>query len=109
MLEFLRQIRGVFDRFSTLEVLGVPMDWFFHLAGAAVIVFVARRFLAERRVVWLTLALLLGKELVDVFAKTRLEYIRPPTLDLLIHLAARLAGLALGLWAARRWGRKERA
>jgi hypothetical protein len=102
LLEFLRRIRGVFDRFSTMEVLGVHIDWFFHLLGAALIVFVARRFLPERRVIWLTLALMLGKELVDVFAKTRLEYIRPPTLDLLVDLSSGLLGLCLGVWLARR-------
>lgn len=106
MLEFLRQIRGLFNRFSTMEVFGVHIDWFFHLTGAALIVFVARRFLPERRVVLLTLGLLVAKEVFDVFAKTRLEYIRAPGLDLLFDMTAGLAGLALGLWLARRRNRR---
>lgn len=109
MLEFLRQIRGLFNRFSAMEVFGVHIDWVFHLIGAAAIVFVARRYLAERRVVLLTIGLLVAKELFDVFAKTRLEYIRAPGLDLLFDMTAGLVGLALGLWLARRRDRRTAA
>ncbi len=102
MLDLARSVRGFMNRFSTMEVLGVPIDWFFHMVGAAVFVLAASRFLAMKTVVRLTLALLVGKELFDVFAKTRIEYIRAPGLDLLFDMTAGLAGLGLGWWIARR-------
>lgn len=105
MLDLLRAIKSVLNEFSTMTVLGVPMDWFFHLLGAAVFVFGASRVLPLRRAVWLTVALIVAKELVDVFAKTRVEYIRAPGLDILLDLSAGLGGLALGWWLARRFPR----
>ena len=76
MLDFARSVRNLMDRLSSMTVMGVHVDWFFHMFGAAVIVILASRFLARRIVLWGTIALLIGKELFDVFAKTRAEYIR---------------------------------
>lgn len=102
ILDAARWGKGILERFSTAEVLGVPIDWFFHLTFAALIAWVAAAFLPRRRVVQLGVALIVGKELFDVFAKTRLEYIRPPEADIALDLASGLAGLFLGLWLARR-------
>ncbi len=105
MLDLLREARSLVYRISAVEVFGVPIDWFFHLVGAALIVFAASRFWSRKRVLWLALGLVAFKELFDVFAKTRVEYIRPPTVDLAFDLTAGLAGIALGWWLARRYPR----
>ncbi len=105
MLDFARNIRGLMNRFSTMEVLGVPIDWFFHMLGAVLFVILVSRYLNRRKVVILTVGLMLAKELFDVFAKTRVEYIRAPGLDLALDLTSGLVGLGLGLWIVHRFGR----
>jgi hypothetical protein len=108
VLDALRELRNGFEFFSKMRVLGVPVDWFFHLAFAAVIAWGASRVLPLRRVVMLVVALIVGKELFDVFAKTRLDYIRPPGADLALDVSAGLAGLALGCFLARRFPPRRR-
>ena len=103
MLDLLREARSLMYRISAVEVMGVPVDWFFHLVGAALIVFCASRFMELRRVVRLTLMLLVAKEVFDIFAKTRAEYIRPPTLDLAFDMTAGLIGIGLGYYLAKRY------
>jgi len=109
MLDFARSVRNLMDRLSSMTVMGVHVDWFFHMFGAAVIVIMASRFLSRRIVLWGTIALLIGKELFDVFAKTRAEYIRPPGIDLIFDLTSGLVGLALGLYLVKRFGWGKRS
>ena len=109
MLDFARSVRNLMNRFSSMEIMGVHVDWFFHLVGAAVIVMTASRFLPRKMVLWGTVGLLLAKELFDVFAKTRVEYIRAPGLDLLFDLSSGLLGLALGLYLVKRLGWERRS
>lgn len=103
MLDFLRSIRDKMNQFSKAEVLGLPMDWFFHLVGMIVFVFVVSRVLSVKKTIVLGFALMIAKEVVDVFAKSRLEYIRPPTVDLVFDLTAGLVGLGLGYLLAHRY------
>ena len=103
MLDLLHEARSLMYEISAVSVMGVPIDWFLHLIGAILIVFAASRFWALGRVVRLALALILAKELFDVFAKTRAEYIRPPTADLALDLTAGLAGIGIGWFLARRY------
>ena len=105
MLDLLREARSLMYRISAWDVLGVPVDWLLHLVGAVLIVFAASRVWPLRTVLRLALGLVVAKELFDIFAKTRAEYIRPPTLDLAFDLTAGLVGIALGWWLARRYPR----
>jgi hypothetical protein len=109
VLDLLRRVRGLFNEFSEARILGIPMDWFFHLVGAAAVFLIASRWLARRRALLVTVGALLAKEVFDVFAKTRLEYIRPPGLDLLVDLSAGAAGILIGWLVRRRLERRERA
>lgn len=106
-MDLARSIKSFFARFSAMEVLGVPIDWFFHLAGIAVVVVVSLRFFPRRIVARLALVLIVFKELFDVFAKTRVEYIRPPGIDLLFDVTSGLIGLGLGLWIAKKLDRRR--
>ena len=45
MLDFLRELRGLLNYFSEMSVLGVHIDWFFHLTGVAFLVTLAAQFL----------------------------------------------------------------
>lgn len=103
ILDIARAGRNLLNRCSTAEFMGVPLDWVFHLVGAAIITWLAAALLPRRRVVQLGVGLIIAKELFDVFAKTRLEYIRPPAADIGLDVASGLAGLALGLWVAKRF------
>lgn len=103
MLDVLRSVRGFLNQFSTMTLAGIPLDWFFHLVGAAVIMLAATRVLSLAWSLRLTIALLVFKEVVDIFAKTRVEYIRPPTADLALDLSSGLVGIGLGYLLARRY------
>lgn len=107
MLEYARRARAVLSRFSEMYILGVPVDWFFHLAGAMLIFFLASRFLSLKRSLQFTILLLVGKEVFDIFAKTRIEYIRPPTIDLAVDFTAGAFGIALGYILARRYQSRQ--
>lgn len=103
MLDILRSIRGFVNYFSEMEILGIHIDWFFHLTGVAILVFATSKFLRPRRTIQIAVAVILSKEIVDIFAKSRLEYIRPPTLDILFDLTAGFLGIALGAWVTKRY------
>ena len=103
MLDLLRKMRSMMNYFSEMQFMGIHIDWFFHLLGVAGLVFVASLFLRLRRAVQLAVAAIVAKELFDVFAKTRVEYIRTPTLDILVDLGAGALGILLGVWLTRRF------
>jgi len=92
--------------FSEMSILGIHIDWFFHLTGVAFLVTLAARFLELRKAIKLSVAVIILKEVFDIFAKTRLEYIRPPTLDILFDLTAGALGIFLGVWLAKLIRRK---
>ncbi len=101
MLDFLRGLRGIVNYFSEMSILGIHIDWFFHLMGVAFLVVLAAQFLKLRKAIQLAVAAIIFKEVFDIFAKTRLDYIRPPTLDIIFHLTAGVLGIFLGIWVAK--------
>ncbi len=101
ILDVARWGKGLFNTFSQATLFGMPLDWVFHLLGAILITWVASVYLARKRVIILGVGLLILKELLDIFAKTRLEYIRAPEADIALDLASGLVGLAIGLWLAK--------
>jgi hypothetical protein len=103
MLDLLRKFRSMMNHFSEMEFLGIHIDWVFHLLVVAVLVFAASFFMRLRRAIQLAVAAILFKELFDIFAKTRVEYIRAPTLDILVDLTAGILGILLGVWVTRRF------
>ncbi len=107
MLDILRGVRSFINYFSQMEVLGIHVDWFFHLMGIAFLIVVASQFIKLRRAIQLAVAAILFKEIVDIFAKSRLEYIRPPTLDILVDLTAGALGIFLGIWLAKQIKRRK--
>ena len=61
MLDLLREARNLMYKVSAVHVFGIPVDWFFHLVGAILIVFASSRFWSLGRVVRLALGLVLAK------------------------------------------------
>lgn len=108
MLDLAREIRSLLFSVGAVEVLGMPIDWLLHLVGGALIVLIGARFFDLGRVVRLGASLLMAKELFDVLAKTRAEYIRPPTLDVAVDLAAGLGGIAVGYCLVKTRGARRR-
>lgn len=106
MLDFLRGLRGIISYFSEMSVWGVHIDWFFHLMGVAFLIVLAAQFLKLRKAIQLAVVAIILKEVFDIFAKTSLEYIRPPTQDILFDLTAGVLGIFLGIWVAKSIRRK---
>ena len=44
MLDLLRELRGLLNYFSEMSILGIHIDWFFHLTGVAFLVALAAFF-----------------------------------------------------------------
>jgi len=107
VLDILRALRDGVNALGRLQVGGIPIDWLLHLAGAAIIFFIASRFISYRRTLVIAIVILISKEVFDIFAKTRVEYIRPPTLDFITDLASGGIGIAIGYVLARRFPRRR--
>ncbi len=101
MLDLLRTLRNALYDLSSIRVQGVAIDSFLHLSVACALVIVLRRFIGLRNSVYVTAGLTLLKEVVDVFAKSRLEYIRPPALDFVLDVGFSAAGIGLAVWLLR--------
>lgn len=97
VLDFLRFFRNILYSAGRVQVFGLYIDFLLHLAIAFVLAFLLRRWLNPRKTSLLIILLIAVKELVDIFAKSRIEYIRPPGLDLILDVIAGLAGICLGL------------
>lgn len=107
IIDFLRLCRKTLYAAGHVQILGWYVDFLLHLAIAFVLAFVLRRWLNSRRTSLLIIVLIAAKELVDIFAKSRIEYIRPPGLDLAMDVTAGLVGLCLGLALATRFPTKR--
>ena len=68
---------------------------------------VLHRFLGTKRSMYISFGLIVFKELVDVFMKSRLDYIRAPKVDLLYDVIAGTTGVLLAYWIVRRKRRKK--
>jgi hypothetical protein len=76
LIHAVRTIRSAFAWVSEYELLGVPLDWLVRFVVLGVMYTVLRRYLSRRWAAWLTIAVLLGKELFDLFAHQ--DLLRPP-------------------------------
>jgi len=108
-LELLRDGRHVLTRISTYKLWGaLRIDAPLHLFGAAALYLVARRYWSRLTAALVTCAALLVKELADVFIKSSASHVSGPTYDTLTDLAFGVAGLGLGMLAARLLGERLR-
>jgi len=78
-----------------MNIGGFPLDWAFHLIFAFLLMLLLTKFLSLKKSTLTVCFLIVLKELVDIFGKSRIEYIVPPAIDLPKDIIAGLAGLYL--------------
>jgi hypothetical protein len=97
LLDLLRFIRDCMGYLGELNIRGFPLDWVFHFIFAFLLMLLLNKFLSIKKCIWIVCFLIVLKEVVDVFGKSRLDYIVPPEIDLPKDILAGLAGLLLYL------------
>jgi hypothetical protein len=107
LLELLRTIRNALYDLSSIQVYGVGIDGLLHLVFAFAAIIVLHRYLGLKKSVYIAAALIVLKELVDIFAKSSVEYIRPPALDFFMDIGFGCAGVALAVLYLRRQSGKS--
>lgn len=100
-IDILRRCRNLLYSAGQFQVLGFHIDVMLHLLVGFTLTLVLRRWLNEKKSSIIVFSLVAAKELIDLFAKSRIEYIRPAGLDLVFDVSAGIAGICLGLILAR--------
>ena len=107
IMDFLRLCRSILYTAGQVQVFGIQVDFLLHFLTAFVLVLVLRKWLSAKKTSLLLLGLIAAKELIDIFAKSKIEYIRPPSIDLLYDVTAGVAGLCFGLALHARFATKK--
>jgi hypothetical protein len=97
VIDFLRLCRKILYMAGQVQVCGIHVDFLLHFLVAFTLALVLRKWLNPKKTSFFLIILIAIKELTDIFAKSRIEYIRPPGLDLVYDVTAGIAGLWLGL------------
>ncbi len=93
-----RAVRSTMYRVSSSHILGVDFDIVLHFVVSLVIFAWAERRYGVKRAAWILAVLIIAKEIVDIFLKSQLAYIRRPTPPMVIDIVTDvLTGLAGGL------------
>ena len=108
IIEVLRFIKGIFQYFAELQVLGIHIDFVFHFFVALLLVLILLRFFPKKKTILIVTFFIVIKELADIFGKSRIEYIRAPGLDLLIDLSMGFLGLFTGLYLAKKIAERKK-
>jgi mannose/fructose/N-acetylgalactosamine-specific phosphotransferase system component IIC len=87
---------------SSIQVFGFQIDSALHFIVGFAMIFILHRFLSIKKTLYVSFGLIALKEIVDVFAKTRAEYIRPPALDAFYDVVFGVIGVLLAVWMIRR-------
>jgi hypothetical protein len=109
-----RWARRTLYEISRLRLGGLDVDVVLHFGLGALIFGWAERRMGARRAALLLGALILAKEVADLFLKSSIQYIRRPTLPIVLDIVTDIAtGVAGGLTVhlvrkARRRQRRER-
>jgi len=90
----LSKARYHFYRLSGIEVYGVQIDIFLHFLVGGIIFYLCRRKYSLLKSLAILTALILSKEVIDVFAHSELRYIRNPRMDTFGDVVASYAGAA---------------
>ena len=104
MVDFLRSLRGALYELSAMQVYGIDIDFILHLLVAFAAVLILQKFFSLRKSVYWVAALIVAKEVLDLFAKSRIDYIRSPTLDVVVDVVFGCMGVAAAVWFIKRRG-----
>ena len=104
LVDTVHAVRGAFAWVSEHTLFGIPLDWPVRFVLLAVMYTVLRRWLSVRLAALLTIAVLLSKELFDIFAHQDLLQPRAPDWGDLADIISGLLGVAaaIGLERLRR-------
>jgi len=102
IIDFLRFIKSILAYFSNLEIFGFHIDMFLHFIISFILILILLTRFTIKRSIIVVGSLLLLKELLDVFAKSRLEYIRPPTIDFILDIFFGFLGIGLAVFIYRK-------
>jgi len=97
LVQLVHALKTALGWFSEHELLGVPLDWLVRFVVLGVMYTVLRRYLSRRWAAWLTIAVLLGKELFDIFAHQNLLRPRAPNWGDLADVISGLLGLGTAM------------
>jgi hypothetical protein len=104
LLNFARAVRLFLSNLTETRLLGIEIDVYMHFTvGGLYFYIVERRFGTRPAAITLTI-LIVAKEIIDIFLKSRARYIRIPTLegladiivDMLMAIFGALAAYGLG-------------
>jgi len=115
LIEVARWVRRTLYEISGARILGIDVDIVLHFGLGALIFAWAERRMGARRAALLLGALILAKEVADLFLKSSIQYIRRPTVPIVLDIVTDIAtgvlgGLAVHLVRTlRRRRRRERA
>lgn len=90
-----RGIKHVLGFFGHTNVNGFPLDWVFHLILAFLLMYLLKKFVSTKKSIAIVLFLIVFKEIIDIFGKSKIEYIVPPSIDTPKDIIAGLLGIYL--------------
>lgn len=99
IIDILRHIRDFMEFFGTLNISGFPLDWLFHLIVTFLLMFTFSRFLSLKKSILLISIFIFGKEIADIFVKSRPDYIVPLQIDTIKDILAGFLGIYLSIKA----------
>ena len=102
MIDFLRSVKRGFYALSSYQIGGFQIDTALHFIVGCAMILVLHRFFSRKKSLYIAFGLIVLKEVVDVFVKSRADYIRPPHLDLLFDVVSGTLGVLAGLWIIKR-------
>jgi hypothetical protein len=95
LINILKFIRNFMEFFGEMNINGFPLDWVFHLIVAFLLMLILTKFITPKKSLLIVCFLIILKEVVDIFGKSRLEYIVPPAIDMPKDIIAGLLGIFL--------------
>ncbi|MDQ7837676.1 MAG: hypothetical protein RDU59_04185 [Thermodesulfobacteriota bacterium] len=92
--EILSEARYQFYSLSGIEVYGIQIDIFLHFLVGGIIFYLCQRRYSFIKSLAILTALILSKEVIDVFAHAELRYIQNPRMDTFWDVVTSYAGAA---------------
>ncbi len=93
LFNVLRLVRDGMDFFGDMNIHGFPLDWVFHFIVAYSLMLFLSKLLSVKKRVLLICILIVLKELADIFAKSKTDYIVSPGFDMVKDVIAGLSGI----------------
>ncbi len=97
ILNFLRFIRSCLSWLGEMNIRGFPLDWVFHLIFAFLLMLFFAKIFSKKKSIWIVCFFIILKEVLDIFGKSRIEYIVAPEIDLPKDIIAGLMGIYIYL------------